>query len=976
MKWTRVGAVLALAVLAASSLFAQTSGRIEGRIRDDQAAAIPGVAVVATAVTLQGEQRTVTDQAGGFRLVNLPPGVYLVRAELDGFNSVEQRDVKVGIDRTVTLEITMTGAFSGELTVLSEAPVVDTTAVTSGVSVSADTFDRLPLARDFYAVAQIATGAARDASGTSFYGSTGAENQYVIEGLNTTGGRFGTEGKTLNFDFIQEVEVKTGGLAAEYGRLTGGLINAITKSGGNTFEANVFAFFDSGADNSTAGDTPTTQTAITALDTRNDYGFSAGGAFVKDKLWFFAAYDRQEKTDTSEVIRGIRPVPGFGTPPALGSTFDSETTSDLYSAKLTWRLGSSQNLSASLIGDPTTQEGALPAFLFTAGDFSISGPETTFIGKQETGSDDYLLRYDGVFGGSWVIEGLAGHHQDESRFSGAGTELPRYIDRSQTTPYPLAGGFGPYENQENTRDVLKLDVTKFVGNKLELKAGADREDMAVVTDRFNGGAGQRIYLFRDAATNRIYYRHRYYVDTRAPGYVPGDSSTFQLGEPLHVEPETTNTSLYAQASWKPISNFTLNAGFRWENQKVGTSAGDVAFELDDNYAPRVQFVWDPKSDGRSKVFGSFGRYYESVPLDINVRAFGDETICFCYNFSASPNDVFQDPNAPRRSTTLGGGTPVDPDLKGQYIDEILAGYEYELKPNLSLGVQATYRKLGRVIEDFLVDPANGTYAIANPGEGTLGKEIYFYDYSPAPGQKATREYTGVELNLRKRYSEGWQMYASYLWSKLEGNYDGVFQASTGQLDPNINSAFDYADFFINAEGKLSNDRTHTFKVNTSYTVQQGPVEGLNVGLSAYWQSGTPRTAYGYSFGYENWEYYLTPRGSLGRNPSEYEASLSLSYPFKIGDNELSIMLDVFNLLDRQALTNYDQRYNLASDPFCAGIPDNLCGAGGALQHQDGSTAPVGQLDDPRATASNPDFLRAGRGFTAPRSYRLGARFRF
>ncbi len=128
---------------------------------------------------------------------------------------------------------------------LGEAPVVDTSSATSGVSVSSETFDRLPLARDFYAVAQIATGAARDASGTSFYGSTGAENQYVIEGLNTTGGRLGTEGKTLNFDFIQEVEVKTGGLPAEYGRLTGGLINAITKSGGNTFEGNVFAFYES-----------------------------------------------------------------------------------------------------------------------------------------------------------------------------------------------------------------------------------------------------------------------------------------------------------------------------------------------------------------------------------------------------------------------------------------------------------------------------------------------------------------------------------------------------------------------------------------------------------------------------------------------------------------------------------------------------------------------------------------------------------
>ncbi len=232
-----------------------------------------------------------------------------------------------------------------------------------------------------------------------------------------------------------------------------------------------------------------------------------------------------------------------------------------------------------------------------------------------------------------------------------------------------------------------------------------------------------------------------------------------------------------------------------------------------------------------------------------------------------------------------------------------------------------------MVEDFLVDAANGVYAISNPGEG-LGKTIFFYDYSAVPGSKATRTYTGVELNLRKRYSNNWQLYASYLWSKLEGNYDGVFQASTGQLDPNINSAFDYADFFINADGKLSNDREHTVKINGSYTFEESWAKGLTLGLSTYWRTGTPLTAYGYSFGYSNWEYYLTPRGSLGRNSSDYEADVHIGYPIEIGDMELQLLVDVFNVLDRQSTINLDQRYNLDNQPFCAGIPDGLCGAGG------------------------------------------------
>ena len=166
----------------------------------------------------------------------------------------------------------------------------------------------------------------------------------------------------------------------------------------------------------------------------------------------------------------------------------------------------------------------------------------------------------------------------------------------------------------------------------------------------------------------------------------------------------------------------------------------------------------------------------------------------------------------------------------------------------------------------------------------------FYDYFRSPVERLPREFTGVEINARKRLPNGWQLYASYLWSELEGNYDGVFQASTGQLDPNINSAFDYADFFLNADGKLSNDREHSVKINGSYTFQNDTVDGLNVGISAYWRSGTPLTAYGYSFGYSNWEYYLTPRGSLGRNPDDYEINLHVDYPFKFGNGrEISLI---------------------------------------------------------------------------------------
>lgn len=964
MKWTKVAVLFVVALLAATSGFAQTNGRVQGTVKDSNGAALPGVSLVATAAELPGNVTAVSGNDGSFRLLSLPPGNYTVTATLDGFNTVEQRDIKVGIDRTVTLELTMTAAFAGELTVLGDAPVVDTTKATTGVSVSAETFERLPLARDFYAVAQIATGAASDAAGTNFYGSTGAENAYVIEGLNTTGVETGIEGKVLNFDFIQEVEVKTGGLPAEYGRLTGGLINAITKSGGNEFSGDVFGFYEGGSlqsDDSTEQDRPQTTTSVTNVDSRYEYGFDLGGYFVKDRLWFFGAYNRVERTDQTKIIRTLT-SPGS---PAVGDEVPRDTTSDLYAGKLTWRINNNNNLAFSIFGDPRTREGNV---------FAISGPASTWKGTEDLGSEDYVVRYDGVFGGSWVVEGLYGLHQEKDEFAGPGKSIPNYID-TRRTPNPTSGGFGFHQDEEYEREVFKADVSKFFGN-VEFKFGADQEETIATVNRWNGGAGQRIYLFnnRASASGPTVYRHRIFLNDRAPGFDRNNPATWVIAAPLTSEPDSVSQAAYGQASWKIMPNFTLNLGVRYEQQQVNDRDGNESFTLDDNWAPRLAFIWDPQANGRSKLYGSFGRYYENIPMDINIRAFGGEIQCFCYNFSPDPNNYqpLDQSLTGFRNSLLGGSTePVDPDLKGQYIDEILLGYEYEIMPNFALGIQGTYRDLGRVIEDFLIVDEGG-YFIANPGEG-IGKTMTFYDYSSVAAPKAKREYYGVELNARKRYSDGWQMYVSYLWSQLEGNYDGVFQASTGQLDPNINSAFDYADFMINADGKLSNDRTHTFKINGSYTIQDGAVEGLTFGLSAYYATGAPQTAYGYSAGYQNWEYFLTPRGSLGRGPADYEADLHVSYPWQIGDYELQFMVDVFNILDRQAATTRDQRYNLNGQP-CAGVPDDLCNGDGGLQHNGASIEPIGQL--PGLNPSNPDFLRKGTAFTGQRNIRLGLRFRF
>ena len=781
------------------------------------------------------------------------------------------------------------------------------------------------------------------------------------------------------------MQVITGGLPAEYGRVTGGVVNAITKSGGNEFKGDVFGYGAGGglqSDDVTASDRPATTTTVTDVSSEMDFGFDLGGYIVRDRLWFFGAYNRTSETDTHNIIRDLQGAPGS---PAPGAELDEDISRDIYAGKLTWQATSSQNVALSIFGDPTDYDGALGTF------FVVAGPPTTFDGSAVTGGNDAILRYSGVFS-DWLINAAGGTHHEETYISGAGKSMAHYIDTTVEPgrPQPVSGGFGFHQDQEFDRDTLKLDVTRYFGRH-EFKVGADREMLSAYNESWNGGAGQRIYIRRNDALvtadnpNGIYYRHRYYIDDTVSGFDPDDASTWVINTPLTSSPETTNTSLFLQDSWKITPYFTLNAGVRWEQQEIGDRFGSDAIVLDDMYAPRLGLIWDVLRNGRSKFFANYGRFYESIPMDINIRAFGGELQAFSYNLSADPSDIDPDPffdeshpgtGLPRNSL-VGGATPVDPDLKGQYVDEAILGFEYELANNLAVGIQGTYRKLGRVVEDFL-DPVSGAYHIANPGEGS-GVNMTFYDYEPAIAPDIERSFKGVQLHARKRFSNRAQLFASYLWSRLEGNYDGLYQASTGQLDPNINSAFDYADFMINAGGLLSNDRTHQFKLHGSYTFDQGVADGFTIGFSTYYATGYPLNAYGYSQGYLNYEYYLAPRGSLGRGPAEYEADLHFGYPVTFGPTRVNFILDVFNVLDRQSATRLDERYNLSSDADpCAGIPEGLCGSGGGIQYAAAGEVPrpIGSLTDPRATATNPDFLSRGVQFTAPRSLRLGVRVSF
>src|SRR5262249_29953879 len=433
-----------------------------------------------------------------------------------------EENVRLAIDQTITLNLKMQLAGVAEtVNVTGVSPVIDTTSAVGGITAGQEMFAQLPVRRGLYSISRIAPGVTPDYYGAQMAGSSSSENQYIIDGLNTTGVETGIQGKTLNFDFVQEVEVKTGGLNAEYGRMTGGAVNVLTKSGGNAFHGDTFGFFEHAQESTIAGDLPQTATTTTTIPRTGDYGGDLGGFVLKDKLWFFGAYDRVQRRDEATVIRTLT-SPGS---PSVGSVIPLDRNSNLFAAKLTYKASQNHTLIFSTFGDPNSREGNV---------FAVSGPPSTWQGTLDQGGVDSVGRYEGVFGSRTMAQAQYAVHGEKTQYGGAGASTPRFSNQT-VSPAQNSGGFGGFNNEEFRRDVVKGDVTHYWSTHT-IKLGADWERVDATVNRFSGGAGQQVIKLIQPSTGTIYYRHRYYVDDKAAGFSRTDTSTWKIASPLIAEP--------------------------------------------------------------------------------------------------------------------------------------------------------------------------------------------------------------------------------------------------------------------------------------------------------------------------------------------------------------------------------------------------------------------------------------------------------
>ncbi|WP_044191869.1 TonB-dependent receptor [Hyalangium minutum] len=1035
----RCAGLLVLALcLASSQALAQGTSVLLGNVTDTVTKRpVADVVVTATSPKLQGEQAVVTDEDGNYRIPQLPPGVYTLRFEKEAFKPYSRENIALRLDYSVrvNVELIPESALTEEIQVVAQAPTVDIGSTSSGVNVSESFVRNIAVvaptgkgaaSRSFESLAELAPGANADTYGVSVSGATSPENQYIVDGISVNDPGFGINGTPLSVEFIGEVNVISGGYLPEYGRSTGGVVNAVTKSGSNEFHGSVFGNFSPGG----LSGSPTeirqeagTISGRSSLWNLGDVGAELGGPILKDKLWFyvgvapsFTRYQLErnlnalvlgENGELAQDERGFtqtRPIEG------TQKFYFADQKTFQYIGKLTYLLNADHNVAVTVTGSPSSSGGS--------GKFSISertgAPEVDRISgeygaiatQRSNSSLDTSLKWsssflekrllfnatvgwhhqklsvrasDGTQGGT--MEGLAGISnvtwQRTTPSQHSITEFESLQDPSVCdSPNPaistlcpvlsyLTGGPGRLDDATLDRYQAKAVGTYLVNaaGQHVFKAGIDLEQM--VYDHTRSVTGRTVLIESDEGD--YFYDYRQYGYLVAPDQVMIQDSQSPLSK-------SNAAGAFVQDSWTMLDNTaTLNLGLRYDTQQL-VGGGKTALVLPYQWSPRLGLIVDPTRTGRMKIFGSYARYYESVPLDMvdrsfpgepGVRSSKDATKCdprdpeqqrgICQSDEVRLRD--QDPlDANALWSTVGAGaTIVDPAIKPQSTDEFTVGGEYEVIANARVGLSYTRRTLNIAIEDMSRDDG-ATYFIGNPGYG-FAKDFV----------KPKRNYDGMTLFFQKNFSNLWLAQVSYTWSRLYGNYEGLFRSDTGQLDPNINSDFDLVSLLPNRSGLLPADRTHQLKAFGAREFVLRPGLSLNLGLSYRGSSGTPLSYLGAHVDYGAGQAYILPRGTAGRLPwvNRFDSRLAVNYQLA-KDITASVSLDVFNVFNFQTATAYDQNYTYSPVlPIVGGTRADLPGK--VLDAETEEPIP----DE----AINKNFGKP-TAYQAPRSFRFGARVSF
>jgi outer membrane receptor for ferrienterochelin and colicin len=960
MRFRYLAALVAAALLVALPAVAQEQrGSIEGVVKDSQGGAVVGATVLAKSVSTGVSVQAVTDATGTYRFAALAPGRYEVTGNLSGFAPAKVQNIDLRLGQLLTINLTLSpGAMTETVQVVAESPLIDVRQSARATSLRGEDIEKMPKGRDFASLVTQAIGVNQETAklnGISIDGASSGENRFIIDGAESTNLQSGTQGKVMVPDFVEEVQVKSSGYTAEYGGSTGGVINVISRTGTNTWRGNAFMYWSGDALDSSSRPTlrlvPTNSNASEYVtypeDSYNRYepGFTLGGPLVKDKLWFFAGYNPEFTSyDRTVTFRSNNQA----------GTYNQKFRRNNYMANVTGQFGPKVRAKAAFQSSGYKQEGRLPSLDGTSSptaNYAINDVLPNYSGSASldyTPSNKvYLSLRGGYFWRNLYNENV----YDGTRYIfctsnvGMAGVPPAFQGAVNTTNVPT--------NSSTTRDTQKrlnaqFDATFYFSGAGEhqLKAGVQFDRIA--NDVLNGELGNlvRIYWGRQLVSSDPTSRGTYgYYQVRSNGVFP------QQGFITVGNIASNNLGLFIQDAWTVTNKLTINLGLRTENEHVPNYADPsynlpataIKFSFKDKLGPRAGFAYDVNGDGKWKVYGSWGIFYDIMKLELPRGSFGgDKWLEYYYsldtydwpNLDSSacppqcPGTLLRGP-IDFRHPSLGSDT-LDPNLKPFKSMEAVAGVDHELTSVLSVSARYIHKGYSRIVEDTgsLDAQQNEIYIIGNPSEGPLKTAYIMPDGSTIPLPKPKRQYDAVELSLNKRMADHWSARAAYLWSRLYGNHTGLAQGDeNGRNSPNVGRSYDYPIMMFDGSGQpvyglLPTDRTHQFKAQLIYDFNIG----LSAGVNWWAASGVPRTREVAVIPPNNFPVQYLGRNSDGRTPFFSQLDFYLQQEFKLTDRvRMTLNANVINLLNQKTAINYfptqlasGQGVNFSEADFYAG----------------------------------------------------------
>jgi len=944
--------VLLVLALFTSPLVAQERyGGLTGIVTDSTKAVVPGATVTITNKTTGVARTVVTGTDGSYRLQDLEPGRYSVAIELQGFEKVVNDDVIVLLGRVFDVSAELKpGAQTETVNVTGADKQIDLRTTTLAHNVTAEELDRLPKARSFQGIALVAPGVNSGdiEAGFTVHGASGSENSFLVDGVSTNSLVDGRARENTVFEYLQEVQVKTSGINAEYGGALGGVISAVTKSGGNrTMGEAHYYYIGNGL---SAGPIPRIQLSPVdnqtvfhlqdekQVDNRNEFGGSIGGPIVKDRLFYFASVSPRLVRRTNDYLfgNGIEP----------GSLSQSQTLMQLF-GKATYSSSSRVTASISALLTPQRDTGQLAAYRGTGTNFTTSSAAQ----NEPSRTQGFSVDQNNVSGdanifltSSSFLTVRGGYFYDRYKDTGISTVTSYTYQRTSVgAPNIPLNLQGPIGTSNTPRTIINnFDTTK------QGYIGGDYNHIftALGSHQFKGGAAFRrasndvdvaypggyVYIYWNTAFASPFLgsqtgKYGYYqvVDFGTSGQVGGNL-----------------TALYAQDTWSITPRLVLNLGLRSEHELVPSFRPDIKenafdFPFSQKMAPRLGASFDVRGDGKMKLSGSWGRYFDWTKYSIARGSYGGDKYQIFYrnldtldiatlNLNNMPGkDIWGSSTGFRdlRSTNFEN---TDPNIRPMYQDSLNVGFESQITPKTVLSVNYVHNKLTRTIEDFsaLIDGDN-VYEIGNPGEGIA--TIYPASYPATanfPMPRPLRQYDAMELSVSRRFSNNWFASANYTLSRLYGNYSGLADAdeiltpttgvsagttqqssgSIARVGSNSHSGWDTDTILwdahgnVGVNGRLPTDRPNVVKLYGAYTTSFG----TQIGGFYYAGQGTPISTVVNSLDLE--PLLVNGRGDMGRTPWLTRFDLLVSHELNMmGNKKLRFELNVLNLFNQKTATH-------------------------------------------------------------------------